>query len=93
MAALRHRAGDEGDLSRAPSPLQYETQLGLLAPIEEVVQQVEGEYAIIREHLLGLPGKLGASVAGMTTEHATAILQTEIEEVLHNLSDPGEIAT
>lgn len=72
--------------------LQYETQLGLLAPIEETAQLVEAEYAIIREHLLGLPGKLGASVAGMTTEQATAILQTEIDEVLRNLSEPGEIA-
>ncbi len=61
----------------------------LLAPIEDIAQQVEAEYAIVRERLLGIPGKLGASLVGLDQAAIESALEEEISEALRELHEPG----
>ncbi len=61
----------------------------LLAPIEDIAQQVEAEYAIVRERLLGIPGKLGASLVGLDQAAIEIALEEEISEALRELHEPG----
>jgi len=60
-----------------------------LAPIEDIAQQVEAEYAIVRERLLGIPGKLGASLVGLDQAAIESALEEEISEALRELHEPG----
>ena len=68
--------------------LQNAVTRGELVAIEEVGKQVEREYAVVRERLLGIPGKLGADL----TPKQVARIEAEIRDALEELHDPGDIA-
>ncbi|WP_426313856.1 hypothetical protein ACN9MF_20295 [Methylobacterium fujisawaense] len=68
--------------------LQNAVTRGELVAIEEVGKQVEREYAVVRERLLGIAGKLGADL----TPKQVARIEAEIRDALEELHDPGDIA-
>lgn len=63
---------------------------GKLAPVEDIAQAVEREYGIVRERLLGLPGKLAAALVGLDQAAIEQKLEDEITEILQELHDPGD---
>ena len=65
---------------------------GELVVIEEVGRQVEGEYAVVRQLLLAIPGKLADLLEGMTREQREAAIAKEITEALNELHNPGDRA-
>ncbi|RAI42917.1 hypothetical protein CH341_16925 [Rhodoplanes roseus] len=69
--------------------LKYEIESGRYVAIDEIVQQVEREYATVRERLLVIPGKLAAMLVGLDREAIEAALQGEIVEALGELHDPA----
>ncbi|RAI42636.1 hypothetical protein [Rhodoplanes roseus] len=69
--------------------LKFEVESGRYVAIDEVVQQVEREYATVRERLLVIPGKLAAMLLGLDREAIEAALQGEIVEALGELHDPA----
>lgn len=68
--------------------LQNAVTRGELVAIEEVGKQVEREYAVVRERLLGIAGKLGSDL----TPAQVARIEAEIRDALEELHDPGDIA-
>ncbi|SFJ68160.1 hypothetical protein [Methylobacterium brachiatum] len=68
--------------------LQNAVTRGELVAIEEIGKQVEREYAVVRERLLGISGKLGADL----TPEQVARIEAEIRDALEELHDPGDIA-
>ncbi|MFB0491964.1 phage terminase Nu1 subunit (DNA packaging protein) [Methylobacterium sp. OAE515] len=68
--------------------LQNAVTRGELVAIEEVGKQVEREYAVVRERLLGIAGKLGSDL----TPKQVARIEAEIRDALEELHDPGDIA-
>lgn len=68
--------------------LQNAVTRGELVAIEEIGKQVEREYAVVRERLLGISGKLGADL----TSAQVARIEAEIRDALEELHDPGDIA-
>lgn len=69
--------------------LKFEVESGRYVLVDEVVAQVEREYATVRERLLVIPGKLAALLVGQTREAIEAALQSEIAEALRELHEPG----
>ena len=45
--------------------LEFDREVGKLVDIDEVGRQVEREYAVVRERLLAIPGKLAAKLVGL----------------------------
>ena len=68
--------------------LQNAVTRGELVAIEEVGKQIEREYAVVRERLLGIAGKLGSDL----TPAQVARIEAEIRDALEELHDPGDIA-
>jgi hypothetical protein len=67
--------------------LQYDRESGAVAPIDEIAAAVASEYAIVRNNLLGIPAKLAPRLCLLrSAEELRAALETEICEVLENLS-------
>jgi len=60
--------------------------------VEEVCRQVEAEYAVVRERLLTIPGKVADAAAGRPREVVVDILAQEIGGALEDLSEPDRIA-
>lgn len=71
---------------------EYEVAQGKLVDIEAVGVLVERANSVVRERLLGIPGKLGAKLVGLDRAEITAALQAEIVEALNELHDPGDDA-
>lgn len=71
--------------------LKYEIDSGRYVPVDEVVQQVEREYATVRERLLVIPGKLAALLVGLDREAIETALHGEIVEALGELHDPAVV--
>lgn len=69
--------------------LKFEVESGRYVVIDEVVAQVEREYATVRERLLVIPGKLAALLVGQPREAIEVALQGEITEALRELHEPG----
>jgi phage terminase Nu1 subunit (DNA packaging protein) len=69
---------------------EYEVSQGKLVEIEAVAVQVESEYAVVRERLLGVPGKLAAKLVGLERAEIDAALFAEVSEALNELHDPGD---
>lgn len=65
---------------------------GELVVIDEVGLQVEAEYAVVRQLLLAIPGKLADLLEGMTREQREAAIAKEITEALNELHNPGDRA-
>jgi len=95
---------DDPNLSHAEAIRRKENYLGLLrrrdleisdrewVRTEDVVKQVEQEYATVRERLLIIPGKMSALLVGQDRAAIEAALRGEITEALHELHDPEGIA-
>ena len=60
-----------------------------LVPIEDVVALVEADYSVVRERLLGIPGKIGSSLVGLDQAAIEAAVHEEISEALRELHEPG----
>lgn len=69
---------------------EYEVEQGKLVQIEAVAAQVEREYAVVRERLLAIPGKLAAKLVGLDRAEIDAALHAEVSEALNELHDPGD---
>lgn len=59
---------------------------------EEVGRQVEGDYAVVRERLLTIPGKIADALTGCKREEIEIALLEEISEALNELNHPAGIA-
>lgn len=66
----------------------FEREQGKLVDIETVARLVEQEYAVVRERLLAIPGKLAAKLVDRTRSEIEAALQEEVTEALDELHDP-----
>jgi hypothetical protein len=69
---------------------EYEVGQGKLVEIEAVAVQVEREYAVVRERLLAIPGKLASKLVGLERAEIDAALFAEVSEALNELHDPGD---
>ncbi|AWN43156.1 hypothetical protein [Methylobacterium durans] len=69
---------------------EYEVEQGKLVQIEAVAAQVEREYAVVRERLLAIPGKLASKLVGLDRAEIDAALLAEVSEALNELHDPGD---
>jgi hypothetical protein len=67
----------------------FDVATGQLVDIEEVALQVEAEYAIVRERLMTIPGKLAARLVGLDRAAIEEALLEEISEALSELHEPG----
>ncbi|BCP53794.1 hypothetical protein K32_24110 [Kaistia sp. 32K] len=65
---------------------------GKLVEIEAVALFMEKDYAVVRERLLGIPGKLAASLVGLDRAEIESRLLEEISEALSELHDPDTFA-
>lgn len=66
----------------------FEREQGKLVDIETVARLVEQEYAVVRERLLAIPGKMAAKLVDRTRSEIEAALQEEVTEALDELHDP-----
>jgi phage terminase Nu1 subunit (DNA packaging protein) len=64
---------------------------GEVVSVDEVGKQVERDYAVVRERLLAIPGKISDSLVGGEREDIEAHLADEIAEALHELHDPDAL--
>jgi hypothetical protein len=60
--------------------------------VEEVCRQVEQCYAVVRERLLSIPGKIADACAMQPREEVRRQLDDEIRSALAELSEPAEVA-
>jgi phage terminase Nu1 subunit (DNA packaging protein) len=63
-----------------------------LVHVDDVGHEVEREYAVVRERLLTIPGKLAASLVDADRPTIEAKLLEEISEALDELHDPLKVA-
>ncbi|MCX5496447.1 hypothetical protein OSH11_17200 [Kaistia dalseonensis] len=70
---------------------EYLVSQGALVAIEEVAVQLEAEYTIVRERLLGIPGKIAASLVGLDRAAIEEKILEEISEALSELHDQGNV--
>lgn len=68
--------------------LEYLVAEGELVPIQDVITKVEAEYTVVREALMGIPGKIAASLVGLDRAAIQAKITDEISEALRELNDP-----
>jgi hypothetical protein len=72
--------------------LELARKRGELAEVEVMGRLVEQDFAVLRERLLTLPGKLAFILAMRPAAEIQAVLTEEIYEALDALSAPAEIA-
>jgi phage terminase Nu1 subunit (DNA packaging protein) len=65
---------------------------GEFVSVQDVIEQVESNYAVVRQALLTLPGKLADTLANQDRAIVRAALEAEIIETLTELSQPSVIA-
>ena len=66
--------------------LQNQVSRGELVSVEEVGQQVEREYAVVRERILAIPGLLGGDIPQTQVQRVLDQLRDALDE-LHDTSD------
>jgi hypothetical protein len=64
---------------------EYEIEQGKLVEIDAVVAEVTGQFAIVRERLLTIPGKVAPVLAGADSERA--VVRAELYEAMAELSE------
>lgn len=91
---------DSENLVLADAVRRKENYLGLLrrreleisngewVRVDEVITQVTREYAIVRERLLSIPGKVASLLINADRLTIEATLRREVTEALHELHDP-----
>ncbi len=65
--------------------LEFQLKSGELVAVEEVGRQVEGVFAVVRERLLTMPGKLAAHFS----HEQVAVIEAEVNDALEELSAPA----
>jgi hypothetical protein len=72
--------------------LQYDRESSAVVSIDEVTAAVASEYAVVRNHLLGLPARVAPRLAMIREpEQVRAFLQTEIATILEELTRDSPI--
>lgn len=67
--------------------LEYDRASGLVVPIDDVVVAVAGEYAVVRNRLLGIGSKVAPTIAVLQSpEEIKAIIDAEVIEALSQLT-------
>jgi len=66
---------------------------GELVSIEEVGRQLEAEYGVVRQRLLGIPGLLAAALVGLDAASIEKRLQEAIADVLTELHEAHDLAS
>lgn len=69
---------------------EYEVAKGEWVRVEDVGQAVEREYAVVRERLLAIPGKLASKLEGLDRTAIELALLDEVTETLNELHEPVE---
>jgi phage terminase Nu1 subunit (DNA packaging protein) len=64
---------------------------GAVVEIEEVCFQLENRYALVKERLLSIPGKIADELAHRDRADIVGILRREVVEALDELSTPARI--
>jgi phage terminase Nu1 subunit (DNA packaging protein) len=92
------RAGDKLNLSderallardqRERIRLNIDKETGKLVSIEAVGLEVERQYGMVRERLLGIPGKVADSLANRSRAEIEQRLEAEVAEALNELHVP-----
>lgn len=73
--------------------IRRDREKGRIVLIEDVIREVEAEYAMIRAGVLGLPSRLVVPLSGMTdTRQIYEYLKKEVESALSDLSNGHTIA-
>lgn len=63
--------------------LEYDREIGLVVSIDDVIIAVAGEYAIVRNRLLGIGSKVAPEIVGLqSAEEAKAIIDKEVAAAL-----------
>ena len=101
VAAGRVKSGDlDPQQEKARKDKEYADHLamrnditrGEVVLVEDVGKLVEKEYAIVRNNFIGLPGKMAFRCEMQPREVISELLREEVDEILRNLSDPGDVA-
>jgi hypothetical protein len=73
--------------------LEFETRRRELISLPDAVKIVEGRYAVVRERLLSMIGKISDGLAGRqrTRQEVETIIRDEVFEALEELSNPREL--
>lgn len=67
---------------------EFEVEKSKWALIEDVAREVEKEYAVVRERLLAIPGKMASRIEGLDRTAIELALLDEITETLNELHAP-----
>ncbi|PNG27898.1 hypothetical protein CR492_03140 [Methylocella silvestris] len=71
--------------------LDFEVASGALVEIEVVGQEVEACFAVVRERLLSIPGKLADKLVGRERAYIENAILAEISEALEEISSPADL--
>jgi len=85
-------ASERANLAReqaAAAAMRNAAARGELVAVEEIGRQVEAAYAVVRERLLSIPGKLSAALEGMSAGEREGAVAAEITEALNELHKPA----
>jgi hypothetical protein len=69
--------------------LDLQVRRGELVVVQDVGQAVEREYAVVRERLLAIPGKLASKLEGLDRTAIELVLLAEVTEALNELHSPA----
>jgi phage terminase Nu1 subunit (DNA packaging protein) len=102
QVAAGRGADSDVDLSSVRAQLtQAQTEAVLLknsvargeyVAVEEVVRQVQNDYAVVRQRLLSIAGKISDELAHRDREIVHSVIDREINAALEELSAPAELA-
>ena len=67
---------------------EFEVAKGEWVRVEDVGREVEREYAVVRERLLAMPGKLASKLEGLDRTAIELVLIDEVTEALNELHVP-----
>jgi phage terminase Nu1 subunit (DNA packaging protein) len=77
---------------RETAALRNAISRGEYVRVREVAEIVSAEYAVVRERIMGLPGKIADACAMQPREVVESLMFDEISETLNELSVPTEAA-
>jgi phage terminase Nu1 subunit (DNA packaging protein) len=75
---------------RETAALRNAVSRGEYVRVHDVAEIVSAEYAVVRERIMGLPGKIADACAMQTREVVETLMADEINEMLIELSNPAE---
>lgn len=69
---------------------EFEVEKGQWVRVEDVGAEVEREYAVVRERLLTMPGKLASKLEGLDRAAIELVILDEVTEALNELHAAGD---